>query len=392
MLYAAWLPDAGARADVTYQGWWNDQSFQIDIDLNRASDDWGTNSGTLVQNVRNTPGLTYVQLNGAALGLSLIPGVDTNVSVNWGSILQTLIAQNVIAAPVGGWADSVTQALYVSTEMENQAASQAGITSLRFDSFDVTSTAPSVASATGSATPAATTTEIGGDTMYRVTSAGGGIQVTDSLTGDIVQTLPSVSTDTMQFVTVDGIKYGTNLISAQSLGLDPSQLLDYDGNALGGTGQWNMLGLASVQPGAPPSYILVNPTTGRWAEVGVQPNGSIDFHDNGDNGNTRIVGIYIDPLVAAGVVAPDSPDNSQTRLISDIEANRLQLRGSTFDQENGGMDLIFKLTNSTDVYLRAILHTDGNVDYANYVTTAQLLSWATSQQISPTIYDNWIAS
>jgi hypothetical protein len=382
LLYNAWLPNAGARVDVTYQGWWNNQSFEIDLDLNRQSDDWGANSGALVQNVRVQPGLTDVQLNGAALGLSLIPGVETNVSVNWGSILQTLIAQGVIAAPVGGWSNSVSQAFYVSTELANQSASQSGITNLLFNSFEISSSSADVATAT---------TQAGGDTMYSIVTDSAGTEVTDSMTGDIVQTLPPTAADAMQFISVDNITYGTNLVSAESLGLDPTQLLDYNGNALGAVGQWDMLGLASVQPGATPSYILVDPATGRWAEVGVQSNGTFNFQANGDNGNTRVVGIYVDPLVAAGIVAPDSPDNSQTRFLADVEANRLDLIGSVYDQENGGMDLMFSLNNSNDVYLRAILHTDGNIQYANYMTTTQLVQWATSQEISSSIYNGWVA-
>jgi hypothetical protein len=382
LLYSAWLPDAGARMDVTYQGWWNNQSFVIEIDLDRQSNDWGSNTGGLVQNVRYQPGVTDVQLNGAALGLSLIPGVETNVNVNWGNVLQTLIAQDVIAAPVGGWSNSASQAFYVSTELENQSASQSGITNLVFNSFDISSS---------SANPASSATPVDGDTMFNVITDGTGTQVTDSLTGDIVQTLPSAATDTMQFLSLDNIRYGTNLASAEALGLDPSQLRDYGGNLLGGAGQWNMLGLASVQPGATPSYILVNPTTGRWAEVGVQSDGTINPQDNGDNGNTRIVGIYTDPLIAAGLVAVGSPDDSQTRFLADVQANRLDLLGSVFDQQTGGIDLMFQLTNSNDVYLRAILFPDGNIQYANYVTTTQLIQWATSQEIAPAIYNAWIA-
>ena len=146
-------------------------------------------------------------------------------------------------------------------------------------------------------------------------------------TGAIVQTLPPVSSNTMQFISVDGISFGTNLASAETLGLDPAQLCDYNGNPLGATGQWNLLGLASVQPGAAPSYILVDPTTGRWAEVAVQANGAINFQNYGQNGDTRVVGIYIDPLVTAGIVAAGSPDDLQVRFLSDVENNNLNLLG-----------------------------------------------------------------
>jgi hypothetical protein len=382
LLYNAWLPNAGARVSVDYQGWWNNQSFEFEIDLNRQSADWGTNTGALVQNVQQRPGLTFVQLNGAALGLDLIPGVQTDVHVNWGSIIATLISQGVIAAPVGGWSNSAGQAAYVSTELYNQTAAQAGIADVWINGFEVSSsTAP---------TPS-TLTQVGGDTMFSVVTGSAGPVEINSRTGDIVQTLPMVSSATMQFISVDNVTFGTNLASAESLGLDPSQLCDYNGNHLGANGQWTLLGLASVQPGAAPSYILVDPTTGRWAEVAVQSNGSINFQNFGQNGDTRVVGIYIDPLIALGQVVAGGPTDSQQRFLGDVEHNNLSLLGSVYDQQNGGMDLMFAVNNSPGIYLRAILHTDGNIQYANYMNATQLSQWATSADISTTTTGAWLA-
>jgi hypothetical protein len=381
LLYSAWLPDAGARVAVYYQAYWNSQSFEFEMDLDRQGDDWGAPSGALVQNIRNTPGVTYIQMNGSALGLGLIPGVETSVHIDWASILQTLVAQGVIAAPDGGWANSASQAFYATTEMDNQSASQAGITSLWINGFEITGSA---------ADDPSTTTQAGGDTMFNVVSGSAGTVETDAITGDIVQTLPPTAASSMQFIAVDGLQYGTNLASAAALGLDPSRLLDYNGNHVGATGQWTMLGLASVQPGAAPSYVLVDPATGRWAEVAVQPNGTVNYQANGDNGNTRVVGIYTDPLVASGAVALGSPNDSQTRFLADVEANHLDLLGSVFDQENGGMDLIFQVNNMTGVYLRAILHTDGNIQYANYVTGTQLAQWATTEGIASAVLNSLV--
>lgn len=376
LLYSSWLPDAGARASVYYQAYWNNQSFEFEIDLDRQGDDWGAPTGALVQNVRQTPGVTYIQMNGAALGLSLVPGVETSVHIDWANVLQTLVAQGTIAAPDGGWGNSVSQAFYVTTEMDNQAESQSGITSLWLNSFEISGSAAGEAS---------TTAPVGGDTMFNVVADSSGTVETDALTGAIVQTLPPTATGSLQFISVDGLRFGTDLASAASLGLDPARLLDYDGNNIGAIGQWTMLGLASVQPGAAPSYILVDPGTGRWAEVAVQPNGDIDYQANGNNGNTRVAGIYIDPLVASGAVALNSPTDSQTRFRGDVEGSRLNLLGSLFDQANGGMDLVFKVNNMTDVYLRAILFTDGNIQYANYVTGTQLHQWAATENISAAV-------
>lgn len=381
LLYNAWLPDAGARATVTYQAFWNGQSFEFDLDLNRQSTDWGVNSGTLVQSVQVRPGLTDVQLNGAALGLSLIPGVETHVHVDWASIIETLVEQGTIAGPVGGWANSAGQAFYVGTELNNQAASQSGTTSLSINSFEISG------SATGGLS---TTTPIAGDTMYSIVAGDTGTVETDSQSGAIVQSLPPVSAQTMQFISVDDIEFGTNMASAQSLGLDPSQLYDYGGNPLGATGQWVFLGSASVQPGAAPSYILVDPATGRWAEVAVQANGSINFQNYGQDGNTRVVGTYLDPLIALGQVVAGGPDDSQKAFLSDVENNNLDVLGSVYDQQNGGMDLMFGLKDAPGFYLRAILHTDGNIQYANYMSAVQLTQWATGAEIAPAVYSAWL--
>lgn len=380
--YNAWLPDAGARLSVDYQGWWNNQSFEFEIDLNRQSTDWGANSGLLVQNVQQGTGFTFVQLNGAALGLNLIPGVDTRVHIAWGSIIQTLISQGVIAAPAGGWANSAGQAAYVSTELSNQAATGAGIADVWINGFALTG---------NTAAGPSTLTQLGGDTMFSATSGSAGIQVADSLTGAVVQTLAPAASDAMQFITIDSRQYGTNLVSAQSLGLDPSQLCDYNGNHLGALGSWVLLGVASVQPGAAPSYILIDPTTGRWAEAAVQSDGSINFQNYGQNGDTRVVGTYLDPLIALGLVVAGGPDDSQAAFTADIRNNDLHLLGSVYDQQNGAMDLMFSLNSAPGFYLRAIMHTDGNIQYANYVSAAQLTQWATSADISHAVMNGWLA-
>jgi hypothetical protein len=392
LLYNEYLPNAGARVSVIYQGYWDNESHQIEIDLTRQSDDWGANTGQLVQNTRITPGLDFIEVNGSALGLSLIPGVETAVHIEWSSVLQTLISQGALAAPSGGWSDTASQAFYVSTELDNHAASQSGIADLWLSGFRISGDA---------GTTPSSTTPIGGSGgdpppgMVNVTTYASGTVVTDALTGNTVQTLPPVASDTMQFLSIDNVTFSTNLASARSIGLDPAQLHDYDGNALGGSGQWQMLGLASVTTGSLPSYILTNPTTGRWAEVAERPNGTFNFANYGNNGDTRVVGVYLDPLVTQGIVAKGSPTDSQIRFTSDIEANRLALLGSVFDQMTGEMDLMFKLTNHSadhadDVFLRAILHNDGNIAYANYMNTSQFTAWMASDNVAPAVYANWL--
>ncbi len=228
-----------------------------------------------------------------------------------------------------------------------------------------------------------------------VTFYGSDTEIKDALTGEYVQTLPPTPTNPMQFLNVDGRQYGANLVSAESLGLDPTQLRDYDGNNLGAPAGWEFKGMASVEAGLDPSYILVNPTIGRWAEVLPQINGTFNFGDHGQNGHTRVVGIYEDPLVKMGLVVKGSDTDSQTRFLSDIDADRLAVLGTVTDTSTGFIDLFFKLTNHNadhhdDVYLRAIMHVDGNIQYANYVNTNQFLDFMNKNGTPGSVYSNWL--
>lgn len=59
---------------------------------------------------------------------------------------------------------------------------------------------------------------------------------------------------------------------------------------------------------------LVNREIGRFATIGTAADGLTYFNDYGWAGETRIVGIYIDPLVAAGEVDAGSDFDNQRRF------------------------------------------------------------------------------
>ena len=222
-----------------------------------------------------------------------------------------------------------------------------------------------------------------------------GIEIRDGLTGDVVSTLPRLANGSMQFVYSDARLYGADLPSAVSRGLDPAQLRDYGGNDLGAVDGWLFKGLAAVRSASALSYVLVNPTNGRWAEVGVKSDGSINFANYGANGDTRVVGIYDDPLIALGVVAKGGQFDSQVRFLDDIRNDRLAVLGAADYDNNGFVDLFFKQTNHSadhhdDVYLRAILHLDGNIQYANYMTATQFTNWMTQAGTPASVYNNWL--
>jgi hypothetical protein len=182
-------------------------------------------------------------------------------------------------------------------------------------------------------------------------------------------------------------------------------LRDFDGNDFAND-SWNLMGIADVNGDGRPEYILVNPdhdgNGGRWAtlEQPGQTTGSIDTGDYGAAGSTRIVGTYIDPLVANGTHAPGSPFDSQKRVTADLTEDRLRVLGSYDIDGDGRLNMIFRrIDNDTDpwndVFLNAKLHDDGNIEYANYVNLQQLYDLLTHQPYSPdaapqTVWQWWI--
>ena len=56
--------------------------------------------------------------------------------------------------------------------------------------------------------------------------------------------------------------------------------------------------------------------------------GEIDYSKHGQGGITRIVGIYIDPLVASGDVVQGSDHDSQRRFQNDLKNDNLLVKTS----------------------------------------------------------------
>lgn len=229
-------------------------------------------------------------------------------------------------------------------------------------------------------------------TGYTVLLWQGRVEVRNVSTGDLAQVLAEQS-PRLSFV--GGNTYALSLADARTLGLDPAGLRDYDGNDLGGAGSWRLNGLANARTDTPLGYVLTNPELGRWAEVSPRSGGGFDLGNHGAGGDTRVVGIYEDPLIALGVVAPGSDVDSQARFNSDLRADRLQVLGGADFDRDGFVDLFWKQAMSgpgqaDDIYLRAIMHADGNIQYANYLSNDQFQSWMARAQVPHGVYDAWL--
>ena len=129
-------------------------------------------------------------------------------------------------------------------------------------------------------------------------------------------------------------------------------------------------------------FIFTNSATSRWISIGVQE----DFNDYGEGGNTRVIGIYSDPLVENGIIEKGSPYDSQSRLTNDLKIDNLIYRLSG-DYDGDGFQEVYWKTNDNTAYLRTLMHADGNIKYANYQNENQMNDYLTSHGYQSVVND-----
>ena len=154
-----------------------------------------------------------------------------------------------------------------------------------------------------------------------------------------------------------------------------SSIRDFDGNLHGGNSsqvaaEYFYQGKADVNDDGLEDHVYTNDASGRWATVGED----LDFGDHGAGGDTRVVGLYDDPLVLSGEVEKGSPHDSQVRFQNDLYNDNLRL-GSAADVDNDGFGEVFWKTTDGSAFLRSIHHLDGNVKYANYMNAGQMTGY-----------------
>ena len=184
---------------------------------------------------------------------------------------------------------------------------------------------------------------------------------------------------TVNFNTADRTVYQTAM----------NDIRDFDGNALGGNGGWLRMGQADVNGDGDIDQILVNRTIGRFATVGTAPDGLVYFNDHGWAGETRVAGIYIDPLVEAGIVVAGSDQDSQRRFQNDLFIENInRVLGANDYNRDGIQEVYFALTDGT-AYLRALMHADGNIRYANYQSQQEVIDYLTANGFGPDTWAGW---
>ena len=164
---------------------------------------------------------------------------------------------------------------------------------------------------------------------------------------------------------------------------------DFDGNNLGGSGSWLRIGSADVNGDGDVDQILVNDAIGRFATVGTAPDGLVYFEDFSWAGETRVAGIYIDPLVQSGEVVAGSDNDSQRRFQNDLQIENINRVLGADDYDGDGVwEVYFALTDGT-AYLRALMHSDGNIRYANYQSEQEVIDYLTANGYDESTFGDW---
>ncbi|WP_299193905.1 M10 family metallopeptidase C-terminal domain-containing protein [uncultured Erythrobacter sp.] len=167
---------------------------------------------------------------------------------------------------------------------------------------------------------------------------------------------------------------------------------DFDGNDLGGDGSWRHIGSIDINGDGDADQVLVNGAIGRFATVATGPDGLVYFDDHSWAGETRVVGIYIDPLVESGDVVAGSDFDSQRRFQNDLQINNINgVLGADDYDGDGVWEVYFSLTDGT-AYLRALMHADGNIRYANYQSEQQVRDYLTSNGYDDSTFGSWFSS
>mgnify|MGYP001387234111 CR=1 FL=1 len=187
------------------------------------------------------------------------------------------------------------------------------------------------------------------------------------------------------------------LVKNKTYDIKPA-LKDYDGNEHGYLNDdvpevvkdaYKYQGIIDVNNDGKYEFIFTNKESGRWCTTTIDPiTGQINSSEFGQNGSTRIVGIYEDPLVQAGIVEKNSDFDSSKTFINDLKLDNLILK-TVGDYDGDGFQEVYWGKVDNTAYLRAVMHADGNIQYANYQNLDQMTDYLTSHGFADSVA--WIA-
>ena len=80
------------------------------------------------------------------------------------------------------------------------------------------------------------------------------------------------------------------------------------------------------------------------------------------------------------------PHDSQRRFQNDLYIDNLNVK-TAGDYDGDGFQEVYWKTNDGTTYLRALMHADGNIRYANYQNEDQMRDYLTTNGFSDSISD-----
>ena len=171
-----------------------------------------------------------------------------------------------------------------------------------------------------------------------------------------------------------------------------SGIRDFDGTLHGGADpsvrdNYKYQGSLDINGDSRVEAIFTNADSKRWATININPlTNTTNYEEHQTYGTTRIVGIYIDPLVTSGDVVQFSDHDSQYRFQNDLKIDNLLVKAAG-DYDSDGIHEVYWKTADGTAYLRSLMHDDGNIRYANYQSEEQMSNYLTAQGHADVIND-----
>ena len=91
----------------------------------------------------------------------------------------------------------------------------------------------------------------------------------------------------------------------------------------------------------------------------------------------------------SGEVVAGSDNDSQRRFQNDLQIENInRVLGSDDYDGDGVWEVYFALTDGT-AYLRALMHSDGNIRYANYQSEQEVIDYLTANGYDESTFGDW---
>ena len=89
-------------------------------------------------------------------------------------------------------------------------------------------------------------------------------------------------------------------------------------------------------------------------------------------------------MVANGTVEKDSVFDGSRTFINDLKLDNLILK-TVGDYDSDGFQEVYWSKVDNSAYLRAVMHADGNIQYANYQNLDQMTNYLTGNGFADTV-------